>query len=333
MSISEKKQKWTETAVAKTLTRSKERYEDFRTTSDIEIERCFTPEEYAGYEEKLGFPGQYPYTRGVQPTMYRGQFWTMRQYAGFGNAAESNERYKYLLGAGQTGLSIAFDLPTQMGYDSDAAMSQGEVGLCLGHSLGMLLAATEDPAEALGCVGWLDESRLHWGGKRSERRCWKLQISSQERWVRSDLPEAFEVHEIVNRQCYGEHAIDLVVLTRKFGVALFHVSLHGLLMQSLRFALGRLLFHRRCTAVLSGATFRLLLSHLRSLYGCGVGFVGGGRLLLLSLLCELILVLQLCEESSTLAHDVPLGVQVRPNKNPAAQPCDPQFAGQRDGIS
>lgn len=128
MSISEKKQKWTETAVAKTLTRSKERYEDFRTTSDIEIERCFTPEEYAGYEEKLGFPGQYPYTRGVQPTMYRGQFWTMRQYAGFGNAAESNERYKYLLGAGQTGLSIAFDLPTQMGYDSDAAMSQGEVG-------------------------------------------------------------------------------------------------------------------------------------------------------------------------------------------------------------
>ena len=128
MSISEKKQKWTETAVAKTLTRSKERYEDFRTTAGIEIERCFTPEEYAGYDEKLGFPGQYPYTRGVQPTMYRGQFWTMRQYAGFGNAAESNERYKYLLGAGQTGLSIAFDLPTQMGYDSDAAMSQGEVG-------------------------------------------------------------------------------------------------------------------------------------------------------------------------------------------------------------
>jgi len=124
MSISEKKQKWTETAVAKTLTRSKERYEDFRTTSDIEIERCFTPEEYAGYEEKLGFPGQYPYTRGVQPTMYRGQFWTMRQYAGFGNAAESNERYKYLLGAGQTGLSIAFDLPTQMGYDSDAARAK-----------------------------------------------------------------------------------------------------------------------------------------------------------------------------------------------------------------
>jgi methylmalonyl-CoA mutase, N-terminal domain len=128
MSISEKKQKWTETAVAKTLARSKERYEDFRTTAGIEIERCFTPEEYAGYDEKLGFPGQYPYTRGVQPTMYRGQFWTMRQYAGFGTAAESNERYRYLLGAGQTGLSVAFDLPTQMGYDSDSAMAQGEVG-------------------------------------------------------------------------------------------------------------------------------------------------------------------------------------------------------------
>jgi len=128
MSISEKKQKWTETAVAKTLARSPERYAEFRTTSGIEVERCFTPAEYAGYDEKLGFPGQFPFTRGVQPTMYRGQFWTMRQYAGFGTAAESNERYKYLLAQGTSGLSVAFDLPTQMGYDSDAAMAQGEVG-------------------------------------------------------------------------------------------------------------------------------------------------------------------------------------------------------------
>src|SRR6266567_9610409 len=103
--------------------------EKFLTTSDIEMERCFTPGfDYPGYEEQLGFPGEYPYTRGVQPTMYRGRFWTMRQYAGFGTAKESNERYKYLLSAGQTGLSIAFDLPTQMGYDSDAGMSLGEVG-------------------------------------------------------------------------------------------------------------------------------------------------------------------------------------------------------------
>jgi methylmalonyl-CoA mutase N-terminal domain/subunit len=80
------------------------------------------------YEEKLGFPGEYPYTRGVQPTMYRGRLWTMRQYAGFGTAEETNERFKYLLNQGQTGLSCAFDLPTQIGYDSDQPLSRGEVG-------------------------------------------------------------------------------------------------------------------------------------------------------------------------------------------------------------
>jgi methylmalonyl-CoA mutase N-terminal domain/subunit len=128
MSISDKKKKWQE-SVEKSLGKAPERQKEFRTSSGIELERCFIPDfEYPGYEENLGFPGQYPYTRGVQPNMYRGRFWTMRQYAGFGNAKESNERYKYLLSAGQTGLSIAFDLPTQMGYDSDAGMSLGEVG-------------------------------------------------------------------------------------------------------------------------------------------------------------------------------------------------------------
>jgi methylmalonyl-CoA mutase, N-terminal domain len=128
MSIQERKEKW-KAVVTKNIARSPERMEKFLTTSNIELERCFTPGfDYPGYEEQLGFPGDYPYTRGVQPTMYRGRFWTMRQYAGFGTAKESNERYKYLLSAGQTGLSVAFDLPTQMGYDSDAAMSQGEVG-------------------------------------------------------------------------------------------------------------------------------------------------------------------------------------------------------------
>ena len=128
MGIDESKQKWDE-KVAKNIARSPERTQEFRTTSNIEMERCFTPGfDYPGYEEQLGFPGEYPYTRGVQPTMYRARFWTMRQYAGFGTARESNERYKYLLSAGQTGLSVAFDLPTQMGYDSDAAMSLGEVG-------------------------------------------------------------------------------------------------------------------------------------------------------------------------------------------------------------
>ncbi len=128
MGISDKKRQWTE-GVAQGLAKRPERKAEFKTTSNIEMERCFAPGfEYPQYEEQLGFPGQYPYTRGVQPTMYRGQFWTMRQYAGFGTAKESNERYKYLLSAGQTGLSVAFDLPTQMGYDSDAAMSMGEVG-------------------------------------------------------------------------------------------------------------------------------------------------------------------------------------------------------------
>src|SRR6185369_13618161 len=127
--IGDKKKLWHEKMVAKNVAKAPERKKEFLTSSNIEMERCFTPEfEYPGYESELGFPGDYPFTRGVQPTMYRGRFWTMRQYAGFGTAKESNERYKYLLQAGQTGLSVAFDLPTQMGYDSDAAMSQGEVG-------------------------------------------------------------------------------------------------------------------------------------------------------------------------------------------------------------
>jgi methylmalonyl-CoA mutase N-terminal domain/subunit len=129
MSISDRKKSWEESVVARNIAKAPERKAGFRTTSNIEMERCYTPGfDYPAYDEQLGFPGQYPFTRGVQPTMYRGRFWTMRQYAGFGTAKESNERYKYLLGAGQTGLSVAFDLPTQMGYDSDAAMSQGEVG-------------------------------------------------------------------------------------------------------------------------------------------------------------------------------------------------------------
>src|SRR5512142_3135027 len=90
----------------------------------------YGPADLDGWDpaETLGFPGQFPYTRGIQPTMYRGRLWTMRQYAGFGTARESNARYRYLLGQGQSGLSVAFDLPTQIGYDSDAPMANGEVG-------------------------------------------------------------------------------------------------------------------------------------------------------------------------------------------------------------
>ena len=107
-----------------------ERKSAFTTTSGIEIHPLYTPLDApeSAYEERLGFPGGRPFTRGVYPTMFRGKLWTMRQYAGFGSAEETNARFRYLLGRGQTGLSIAFDLPTQMGYDSDHKMAEGEVG-------------------------------------------------------------------------------------------------------------------------------------------------------------------------------------------------------------
>lgn len=122
--------KWNEEKVKKAVSRFPERKENFKTGSNLEVDRLYTPEDTKDldYNEKLGFPGEYPYTRGVQPTMYRGRLWTMRQYAGFASAEESNERYKYLLDQGQTGLSVAFDLPTQIGYDSKHGLSEGEVG-------------------------------------------------------------------------------------------------------------------------------------------------------------------------------------------------------------
>ncbi len=120
---------WTK-KTAEIVAKHPERKEGFQTVSKIPVERLYTPlsESKLDYLESLGFPGNYPYTRGVQPTMYRGRLWTMRQYAGFASAEESNKRFKYLLDQGQTGLSVAFDLPTQIGYDSDHPLAQGEVG-------------------------------------------------------------------------------------------------------------------------------------------------------------------------------------------------------------
>lgn len=119
-----------EAGVSKTLQKHKERNEAFKTGGGIPLERLYGPEasKESDYLSEIGFPGEYPFTRGVQPTMYRGRFWTMRQYAGFASAEESNERYRYLLASGTTGLSVAFDLPTQIGYDSDDPMAQGECG-------------------------------------------------------------------------------------------------------------------------------------------------------------------------------------------------------------
>ncbi len=122
---------WEDTTLSESLDRFPERDVDFSTVSSLPIERLYTPEDLGPdwtYDEKLGYPGEYPYTRGVHPTMHRGRLWTMRQFAGFGSAQQTNERFKYLLSQGQTGLSVAFDLPTLMGRDSDDELAQGEVG-------------------------------------------------------------------------------------------------------------------------------------------------------------------------------------------------------------
>ena len=138
--LEESKKRWEKETVEPLLERFPERQQEFRTTSGIAVDRLYVP---AGadldYEARLGFPGHYPFVRGVQPTMYRGRYWTMRQYAGFGTAAESNERYKYLLSKGQTGLSVAFDLPTQIGYDADHPLAAGEVG-----KVGVSITSLED---------------------------------------------------------------------------------------------------------------------------------------------------------------------------------------------
>ncbi|HHW99362.1 MAG TPA: methylmalonyl-CoA mutase family protein [Firmicutes bacterium] len=128
--IKDARTNWEQGPLQKVLNRFPERKPEFKTPSGTEVKRVYTPEDVAelDYNRDLAFPGQYPFTRGVQPTMYRGRLWTMRQYAGFATAEESNERYKYLLEQGQTGLSVAFDLPTQIGYDSDHSLSAGEVG-------------------------------------------------------------------------------------------------------------------------------------------------------------------------------------------------------------
>jgi len=127
---SKSKKEWLDATYKPALKRAPERQERFEISSGTEVRPVYCPEDIEGvdYNEMIGYPGEYPFTRGVQPTMYRGRLWTMRQYAGFADAEESNRRYRYLLEQGQTGLSVAFDLPTQIGYDSDHPLAQGEVG-------------------------------------------------------------------------------------------------------------------------------------------------------------------------------------------------------------
>jgi methylmalonyl-CoA mutase N-terminal domain/subunit len=129
MTINEQYNKWKESTLKRSLEKTPERKPRFETSSGIEVPRLsLPPQSDSAYEERIGFPGDYPFTRGVQPTMYRSRLWTMRQYAGFSTAEDSNKRYRYLLAQGQTGLSVAFDLPTQIGYDADDPIAHGEVG-------------------------------------------------------------------------------------------------------------------------------------------------------------------------------------------------------------
>lgn len=140
MSIESERKRWEKESLAAAQQRFPERKSEFHTSSGIPIPPLLTPgDSKSEYLEKLGFPGEYPYTRGVQATMYRGRFWTMRQYAGYASARESNQRYRYLLDQGQTGLSVAFDLPTQIGYDSDDPLAHGEVG-----KVGVAISSLED---------------------------------------------------------------------------------------------------------------------------------------------------------------------------------------------
>lgn len=139
--LRDEKQRWEEDAVQPVLERFPERRSIFSTSSGLELDRVYLPADSRDgeYEESLGFPGEYPYTRGIQPTMYRGRLWTMRQYAGYATAEESNARYRLLLEQGARGLSVAFDLPTQIGYDADAPIALGEVG-----KVGVSISALQD---------------------------------------------------------------------------------------------------------------------------------------------------------------------------------------------
>jgi methylmalonyl-CoA mutase N-terminal domain/subunit len=142
MTLKSEHERWENETLGRTLKRFPERKPEFTTSSELPLPRLLTPPgDDPTYLERLGFPGEYPFTRGVQPSMYRGRFWTMRQYAGYASAEESNRRYRYLLAQGQTGLSVAFDLPTQIGYDSDDPIAAGEVG-----KVGVAISSLDDMA-------------------------------------------------------------------------------------------------------------------------------------------------------------------------------------------
>jgi methylmalonyl-CoA mutase N-terminal domain/subunit len=140
--LDDARKSWEKHILAAALENHPERRSNYETSSGIPLDRFYMPRDEENYIARLGFPGEYPYTRGVQPTMYRGRLWTMRQYAGYASAEESNRRYRYLLEQGQSGLSVAFDLPTQIGYDADDPISSGEVG-----KVGVSISCLDDMAQ------------------------------------------------------------------------------------------------------------------------------------------------------------------------------------------
>jgi methylmalonyl-CoA mutase N-terminal domain/subunit len=146
--VHDAKQRWQDNVLKKAQAKTPERKPQFETSSAIPLEPIYTPEDVlSDYEAEIGFPGEYPFTRGIQPTMYRSRFWTMRQYAGYATAEESNARYRFLLSQGQSGLSVAFDLPTQIGYDADDPMALGEVG-----KVGVSISSLRDMARLFEAI-------------------------------------------------------------------------------------------------------------------------------------------------------------------------------------
>ncbi|MDX2137920.1 MAG: methylmalonyl-CoA mutase family protein [Chloroflexota bacterium] len=146
--VHDAKQRWQDNVLKKAQAKAPERKAQFLTSSAIPLEPIYTPDDVISeYEAELGFPGEYPFTRGIQPTMYRSRFWTMRQYAGYATAEESNARYRFLLSQGQSGLSVAFDLPTQIGYDADDPMALGEVG-----KVGVSISSLRDMARLFEAI-------------------------------------------------------------------------------------------------------------------------------------------------------------------------------------
>ncbi|MCJ2563716.1 MAG: methylmalonyl-CoA mutase family protein, partial [Candidatus Thermoplasmatota archaeon] len=175
--IAKSKRDWEGSTLKRSLDALPERRKDFTTTSSAPIDRLYTPDDTPDFDyfEKLGLPGEYPFTRGVHPTLYRSKLWTMRMFSGFGTAEETNARYKYLLEHGETGLSVAFDFPTLYGYDTDHTMARGEFGKC-----GVAISSLKDMEILFGGIP-LDEISTSMTINGPAPVVWAMYIAAAER--------------------------------------------------------------------------------------------------------------------------------------------------------